>query len=40
MLTDQQIADVLTFVRNSWNNQAPAVSAEAVAKVRRATRAP
>ncbi|MFC0401873.1 cytochrome c [Paraburkholderia rhizosphaerae] len=40
ILTDQQIADVLTFVRNNWNNQAPAVSAQAVAKVRHATRAP
>jgi mono/diheme cytochrome c family protein len=40
MLTDEQIADVLTFVRGSWNNDAPAVSTKAVEKVRSATRAP
>ncbi|KLU25978.1 alcohol dehydrogenase [Caballeronia mineralivorans PML1(12)] len=35
-LTDRDVADVLTFVRSSWGNHAPAVSAEQVAKVRRA----
>jgi len=40
MLTDEQIAEVLTFVRGNWNNAAPAVSAKAVAKVRSATRGP
>jgi len=29
-LTDQQVADVLTYVRNSWGNAAPAVSASEV----------
>lgn len=33
LLTDEEIAAVLTYVRNSWGNQAPAVSAEQVAKV-------
>ena len=33
-LTDQEIADVSTYLRNSWGNAAPAVSAEQVAKVR------
>jgi mono/diheme cytochrome c family protein len=34
-LTDQQIADVATFTRNSWGNHAPPVSAGAVAKMRK-----
>ncbi|MCG5074502.1 cytochrome c [Paraburkholderia sp. RG36] len=38
-LTDRDIADVLTFVRSSWGNRAPAVSASDVAKVRKAVRA-
>lgn len=33
-LTDQQIADVSTYVRNSWGNRASAVSASRVAKLR------
>ena len=33
-LTDQQIADVLTFVRNSWGNSASPVSPSEVAAVR------
>ncbi|QXI26535.1 c-type cytochrome [Pseudomonas vanderleydeniana] len=33
-LSDQQIADVLTFVRSTWGNQASAVQAEAVGKLR------
>lgn len=33
-LTDQQIADVLTFVRNSFGNKAPAVSPDQVAAIR------
>jgi mono/diheme cytochrome c family protein len=33
-LTDQQIADVLTFIRNSWGNSASAVSALEVQAVR------
>ncbi|HTJ99109.1 MAG TPA: cytochrome c [Bordetella sp.] len=34
-LTDQEVADVVTFVRNSWGNQAPAVTARQVATVRK-----
>ena len=34
-LTDRQIADVATYVRNSWGNQAPAVTASKVADMRR-----
>jgi mono/diheme cytochrome c family protein len=34
-MSDQQIADVTTFIRNSWGNAAPAVSAAQVAKARR-----
>lgn len=34
-LTDKEVADVVTFVRNSWGNQAGAVSASDVAKVRK-----
>lgn len=37
VLSDQQIADVLTFIRAGWNNGAPAVGAGDVAKVRKAT---
>jgi mono/diheme cytochrome c family protein len=33
-LTDQQAAAVLTYVRNSWSNAAPAVDAGAVSKLR------
>jgi mono/diheme cytochrome c family protein len=33
-LSDQQIADVLTYIRNSWGNAAPAVSADTVKKAR------
>ena len=34
-LTDQEIADVSTFIRNSWGNHAPPVSASEVGKVRK-----
>ena len=37
-LDDQQIADVLTFVRTSWGNSAPAVTPEEVAAVRKETK--
>ena len=37
-LTDADVADVLTFVRHSWSNDAPALGAEDVAKVRAATK--
>jgi len=35
-LTDQQIADVVTYIRNSWGNRAPAVNDALVGKLRRA----
>ena len=35
-LTDQQVADVATYVRNSWGNRASPVSADAVARLRKA----
>ena len=35
VLSDQQIADVLTFVRNSFGNKASAVAAAEVALIRR-----
>ncbi|MBR0753634.1 cytochrome c [Bradyrhizobium jicamae] len=34
-LTDQEIADVTNYIRNSWGNAAPVVSADEVAKARR-----
>jgi mono/diheme cytochrome c family protein len=34
-LTDREIADVSTYIRNSWGNQAPAVSAPKVRAMRR-----
>ncbi|CAG4888596.1 c-type cytochrome [Paraburkholderia saeva] len=39
VLNDQQIADVLTFVRAGWNNNAPAVLPDDVAKMRKSTNA-
>jgi mono/diheme cytochrome c family protein len=33
-LNNQQAADILTYVRNTWGNAAPAVSAETVGRVR------
>lgn len=39
-LTDQEIADVVTFIRSSWGNNAPAVTADQVAKLRAAPHAP
>ncbi len=33
-MSDQEVADVLTYVRSSWGNSASAVTAEDVAKVR------
>nr|WP_245254099.1 cytochrome c [Paraburkholderia sp. LEh10] len=38
VLNDQQIADVLTFIRSGWSNGAPGVGAGEVAKMRKATR--
>jgi mono/diheme cytochrome c family protein len=37
ILKDQEIAGVLTYIRNSWGNKAPAITPEAVMKVREAT---
>ena len=37
LLNNQEIADVLTYVRNSWGNEAPAIRAETVKRVRIAT---
>jgi alcohol dehydrogenase (quinone), cytochrome c subunit len=37
VLTDRQIADVLTFIRAGWNNQAGAVGSADVAKLRAQT---
>ncbi len=34
-LSDQEIADVTTYIRNAWGNAAPVVSAEQVAKARK-----
>jgi mono/diheme cytochrome c family protein len=34
-LSDQQVADVANYIRNSWGNAAPAVTAEQVAKARK-----
>jgi mono/diheme cytochrome c family protein len=34
-LSDQEIADVATYIRNSWGNAAPAVTPEQVAKARK-----
>ena len=38
MLKDEEIADVLTYVRNEWGNSGPEVSAEEVKAVREATK--
>jgi mono/diheme cytochrome c family protein len=35
--SDQEIADVVTFIRNGWGNKAPAVTAAQVAKLRKST---
>ena len=34
MLKDDQIANVLTYVRQEWGNKAPEVKAETVARIR------
>jgi mono/diheme cytochrome c family protein len=36
-LSDQDIADVITFIRNRWGNRAPPVMAPQVAKLRKTT---
>ncbi len=37
LLNNQQIADVITFIRNGWGNSAPPVSANDVADLRKST---
>ena len=39
-LNDDELANILTFVRNSWGNSGDAVSADEVKKVRESTRRP
>jgi mono/diheme cytochrome c family protein len=39
VLNDQQIADVLTFIRSGWNSNAPAVRPADVAKLRKSMQA-
>jgi mono/diheme cytochrome c family protein len=34
-LSDQDVADVVTYIRNAWGNAAPAATAEEVAKLRK-----
>jgi len=34
-LNDQQVADVLSFIRSSWGNNAPAVTPDQVAALRK-----
>ena len=33
-LNDEQLADVLTYIRNAWGNREDAISKESVAKFR------
>ena len=40
LLKDDEIADVLTYVRNEWGNSGPEVSAEQVKAVREASKGP
>ena len=35
-LSDEEVADVLSFVRGNWGNQAAAVSPDEVGRVRKA----
>ncbi|MSO99003.1 MAG: cytochrome c [Rhodospirillaceae bacterium] len=37
LLNDQQVAEVVTFIRNGWGNKAPAVTPAQVAEIRDAT---
>ncbi len=38
--SDEEIASVVTYVRQAWDNKAPAVTAEEVAKIRQQTSGP
>ena len=33
-LSNSQVADILTYIRNNWGNRAPAVSPETVGRIR------
>jgi mono/diheme cytochrome c family protein len=35
--SDQEVADVITFLRTGWGNQAPTVTAAQVAELRKTT---
>lgn len=37
-LDDQQVADVVNFIRNGWGNQAPDISASQVSEIRKLTK--
>ena len=37
-LSDEEVADVLTYIRTSWSNEASAVTQQEVASVRKATK--
>jgi len=39
-LSDAQVADVVSFIRSAWGNHAPAVNANDVSQIRKATRSP
>src|SRR5262249_53479806 len=39
-LTDQEVADIASFVRSAWGNKAEKVTASQVAEVRKALNAP
>jgi hypothetical protein len=36
-LSDEQIADILTYIRSDWGNNAPAITPDFVAYVRKET---
>jgi len=38
LLTDVQVAELATFIRSGWGNNAPAVTAAQVAEIRANTR--
>ena len=39
-LTDEQVANVLTYVRNSWGNSGEAVTVQEVSRIRKEAPAP
>ena len=36
-LTDEQIADILTYIRSDWGNNAPAITPDFVSQIRKET---